>query len=106
LQDVDFDRKYNLHSIGAHFGIGSALIISALNHAVFFFLTVYSLSLYGFSILAELGFIIIALLLVYQHAIVRRDYSEKHIQIAFFNTNAMISAILLFSIVADVLIPF
>lgn len=106
LQDIEFDKKYNLHSIGAHFGIKNALTVSALNHTVFFFLIVYSLYLYGLNTIAAVGIAIIALLLIYQHAIVGENYDEKNIQIAFFNANAFTSAILLLSIVANTMVTF
>lgn len=106
LQDIEFDKKYNLHSIGAQFGIKNALIISALNHTIFFFLTVYSLYTYGLNAIAAVGIAFMALLLIYQHAIVGENYDEKRIQIAFFNANAVTSAILLLSIIANTLISF
>lgn len=106
LQDIEFDKKYNLHSVGAHFGIKNALAVSALNHAVFFFLIVYSLYLYGLNTIAVVGIAVMALLLIYQHAIVGENYDEKRIQIAFFNANAVTSAILLLSIIANTLVTF
>jgi len=109
LQDVEFDQKYNLHSIGAHFGVRPALIISAVSHLLFFSLAVLSLYQFGFGLLGKAGFVIVALLLIYQHIIVgfgeNYNYNEKRIQIAFFNSNAVLSAVFLFSIVADTLIP-
>lgn len=106
LQDIEFDKKYKLHSIGAHFGVKNALIISALNHTIFFFLVVYSLYLYGLNIIAVAGIAVMALLLIYQHAIVGENYDEKRIQIAFFNANAFTSTILLVSIIANTLVTF
>ena len=105
LQDIKFDREHKLHSIGAHFGVRIALIVSAISHTIFFCLAAYSLYLFDFGILGKSGLVIIALLLIYQHFIVGENYSEKKIQIAFFNSNAILSAVLLFSIVADTLIP-
>ncbi len=93
LQDVDFDRKEGLHSVAAHFGIGAALWLSRVNHAVFFVLIAFAV--FG---TAKLFLIPIALLLFTEHYIVRKDYSEARIQIAFFYTNAAISATLLLSI--------
>jgi 4-hydroxybenzoate polyprenyltransferase len=98
LQDLNFDRKYGLHSIGAHFGVKTALIISAFNHVVFFCLVTLALCLHGMISIA--GLAAIAALLVYQHAIIR-EYDEKKIQIAFFYSNAAISIVLLISIVIN-----
>lgn len=106
LQDIEFDRKYGLHSIGAQFGTKTALNVSALSHTVFFILIVSSLYLYGLNIIAVAGIAIMALLLLYQHSIVGENYDEKKIQIAFFNANAFTSTILLLSIITNTLITF
>lgn len=103
LQDVEFDKKYKLHSVGAHFGIRCALITSAVSHVLFFGVALFSMFLFGFGILGGVGFTIVALLLLHQHLIIGfgDKYSEKTIQIAFFKSNAVLSAVFLFSIVAD-----
>ena len=102
LQDLEFDRKYGLHSIGAIFGVRKALLISALNHVVFFILTAFALlKLVGKD--ALVGLTAMACLLIYEHAIVRKGYDEKRIQIAFFYTNATISAVLLATILFGLL---
>jgi len=102
LQDLEFDRKHGLHSIGGHFGLKAALTISAINHMIFFTLTAIALYLYGAGIIAIIGLTAIAVLLVYQHAIIGENYNKMKIQIAFFYSNAAISAILLASIICDV----
>ena len=97
LQDVEFDRKMGLHSVGAHFGVNVALQLSSLNHVVFFTLTSYALlSFFGLSSIPLL--LVIGAILVYEHAIVESGFDEKRIQIAFFYSNALISAFLLLSI--------
>jgi len=101
LQDVDFDRKLGLHSIGAHFGVKIALLVSSLNHLIFFILTSISI-LIMLGRASILGLITIALLLIYEHTIVRRGFDEKNVQIAFFYTNATISAVLLATIIFSV----
>jgi 4-hydroxybenzoate polyprenyltransferase len=103
LQDMEFDRKYGLHSVGARFGLKTALVISAISHVIFFILTTIALYIYGAKT-ALIGLVAIAALLVYQHAIVRDGYDETRIQIAFFYSNAAISAILLASIICAVLL--
>ncbi len=102
LQDIEFDRKYGLHSIGACFGIEKALMVSGINHAIFFILLSISLiSYFGFKSLA--GIAVIAFLLLYEHLIVRR-FDRRSIQIAFFNINAVISLIIFLTILFGVLI--
>jgi 4-hydroxybenzoate polyprenyltransferase len=89
LQDLEFDRKYGLHSIGAHFGKNFALRLSALNHAIFFVLVLFSTVMW--SKIAVVGAVVIGLLLLYEHLAVRRG----DIDTAFFKVNAIISSILL-----------
>ncbi len=97
LQDVEFDRKMGLHSVGAHFGVNFALKLSSLNHAIFFALISYAL-FYFFGLTSLPLLLVIGALLFYEHAIVERGFDEKRIQIAFFYSNALISAFLLLSI--------
>ncbi|ADB58303.1 4-hydroxybenzoate polyprenyltransferase [Archaeoglobus profundus DSM 5631] len=89
LQDLEFDRRYGLHSIGAHFGKKFALRLSALNHFIFFVLVFLSATMW--SKLAVIGAVVIGLLLIYEHLAVRRG----EIETAFFKVNATISSILL-----------
>jgi 4-hydroxybenzoate polyprenyltransferase len=99
LQDIEFDRKHNLHSIGAHFGLKTALFASAFNHAIFFVLASASFLLYGIGSSASMGLAVIAALLIYQHVIVGKNYNEKDVQVAFFYSNAAVSITLLASII-------
>lgn len=102
LQDLDFDRKYRIHSVGAHFGVKFALVLSALNHTVFLILTSIALiELIG--VKALIGLIVIAILLTYEHYIVKDRFDERRIQIAFFHLNATISAVLLLTILLGLL---
>jgi len=89
LQDLEFDRKYGLHSIGAHFGKEFALKISALNHAIFFVLVFLSATMWNK--IAVVGVVVIGLMLIYEHLAVRRG----DIETAFFKVNAVISSVLL-----------
>ncbi|WP_456328379.1 UbiA-like polyprenyltransferase [Archaeoglobus sp.] len=89
LQDLEFDRRYGLHSIGAHFGKEFALKISALNHAIFFVLVFLSATMWNK--FAVVGVAVIGLLLIYEHLAVRRG----DIETAFFKVNAVISSVLL-----------
>lgn len=93
-QDYDFDRREQLHSIPARFGISRALWISRGLHAGAF------LALVGLYLVAALGFIALigvcatAALLLYQHRLVRANDLGR-LNAAFFTTNAFVSVILL-----------
>jgi 4-hydroxybenzoate polyprenyltransferase len=92
-QDYEFDLKTGLHSIPRHFGIARSLLIARLFHAGAF---VALLGLYwitNLGVFALIGVIATALLLVYQHRLVRADDLSK-LNAAFFTTNAFVSVIL------------
>ncbi len=94
IQDVKFDKKQNLYSVPAKFGVKNALRISLLFHLIgagilfLFFLIAYSL--FSSPVLFGFGIAIIALLLLYEHKICYSDVSEAAIQKAFFTTNVVV----------------
>jgi 4-hydroxybenzoate polyprenyltransferase len=104
LQDVEFDREFGLHSIGAHFGVRIAKLLSALNHVAFFILLSYVFLLKIGGTILNFGIALIGFLLIYEHLIIKDGWNERKIQLAFFYSNAAISLILLASIVLEILI--
>ncbi len=89
LQDVDFDRRYGLHSVGACFGLNFAFNLSLLNHLLF--LSLISVSAILWSPYTVIGLAVIAVLIAYEHASARRG----DIGTAFFKVNAVISSVML-----------
>jgi 4-hydroxybenzoate polyprenyltransferase len=92
-QDYDFDVKAGLYSIPKRFGIARALWIARFFHIAAF---VALLALYWITHLgmfALVGVVATAVLLVYQHRLVRADDLSK-LNAAFFTTNAFVSVIL------------
>jgi 4-hydroxybenzoate polyprenyltransferase len=100
-QDADFDRQAGLHSIPARYGVASALRIAAgLHLATVVFLGCVPLVFPAFGIAYGLAVAVIAVLLVYEHSLVRPDDLGR-VNIAFFNVNAAISLGLLLVGAAD-----
>ncbi len=91
-QDVDFDRRFHLHSVPARFGVAAALWASAVAHA----LTVLALALVGatlgLGLLYWAGLALAAALLTYEHYLVRPDDLSK-LSVAFFNVNGYVAVI-------------
>jgi 4-hydroxybenzoate polyprenyltransferase len=89
-QDVDFDRSQRLSSMPARFGVPRALRIAALSHllTVAFLLGLWSTAHLGALFLVSV--IAVALLLAYEHWLVRPDDLTR-VNVAFFNVNAIIS---------------
>lgn len=98
LQDERFDRDAGLKSIPARFGASRALAISAASHAA----TVLCLAACGFSLRRGVAYaaavLTTALLLVYEHSLVRRR-GLAAIDKAFFDVNAWVS-VAFFALVA------
>jgi 4-hydroxybenzoate polyprenyltransferase len=101
-QDYEFDRKEGLFSIPARFGVEKALFISSLLHVLTFIFMVLAGITLQVGIWYWLGIAANALLLVYEHAIIKpKDLSR--LNMAFFNVNGYISIVMFFGVLMDVL---
>ena len=102
-QDLEFDRREGLHSVPAKLGIKNALEVAGICHLVMV------LCLVGLGITFPLGMIYyagiaaIALLLIYEHSLVRPDDLSR-VNLAFFNVNIIISTGLLAIGILDLLV--
>ena len=92
-QDCDFDRQAGLHSIPGTFGVARSLWISRLLHAEAFCTLIALYFVTHLGLLALVGVIGTAALLVYQHTLVRATDLSR-LNSAFFTTNAFVSVIL------------
>ncbi len=91
-QDVDFDRQAKLHSIPAKLGIRAALRVAALWHLLMVVLLVglYWAAAPHLGAIYLAGVVAAALLLLYEHWLVRPDDLSRVNQ-AFFQVNGIIS---------------
>lgn len=102
-QDADYDARVGLHSVPARFGIAGALRIAAACHAVMLALLLVMIWVgqsSGLGWLFGLVWLVVAGLIVRQHRLVRPDDLARVNQ-AFFDTNAVISVLLLVAGVVD-----
>jgi 4-hydroxybenzoate polyprenyltransferase len=92
-QDVEFDRREGLFSLPARLGVGPALWIARLSHAgtVAMLIALAWLEPLGYLYGAGVG--AVALLLVVENALVRRDDLSR-VNLAFFTVNGVISVVL------------
>lgn len=103
LQDEEFDRNLKLNSMPVAFGKKGALNISILLHflSVFF---VFAAGLYlPFGMIYWAGFIIFAILITYQHLIVKPNDLSR-VNLAFFTTNGIASIVFAGFVLCDLLI--
>ena len=90
-QDFQFDRQAGLHSIPVRWGIAGALRIAAACHAATAVLLALLPLVYPpLGLLYWIAVAAVAVLLVYEHALVRPDDLER-VNVAFFQVNAVIS---------------
>lgn len=99
-QDTQFDRLEGLHSIPARFGVTLALRTSTVCHLLTLSLLAGLGLLSALSWPYWLGLIIVAGLLLWEHALVKPD-DLSNINVAFFNINSYISVTLFLSILAS-----
>lgn len=100
-QDLEFDRRERLHSLVTRFGIGRALWLSRLFHLM----TLLLFFAFGQLIDARwsytLAWSLCAILLVYEHRLVKADDLSR-VNAAFFNMNGYISVVFLAGIILTV----
>lgn len=101
IQDYEFDREHKLHSLVVAWGPQNALIASFLSHMFMWGLLVLFGMLCRFRIGYLLGLLVILACLVSEHWIARRR-GLGWAQTAFFRLNAVISAVFLIIVAAEV----
>jgi 4-hydroxybenzoate polyprenyltransferase len=101
-QDVDVDRQSGLHSVPARLGVAGALRLAALCHAAMVAALVALGVAYPMGTIYFLGVGAIAILLTYEHALVRPGDLTR-VNVAFYNVNIAISLGLLAIGVADLI---
>ena len=99
-QDVEIDRRSQLHSIPVTLGISRALVLARFAHAIMIgFLLILLISpLLGKVYL--LSIFVVAGLLVFEHSLVKSTDLSK-VNIAFFNVNGIIGVILMTMVIVD-----
>jgi 4-hydroxybenzoate polyprenyltransferase len=102
-QDAEFDRRRGLHSLPAHVGVARSLRIAAACHGgtvLMLFALPWVYPWLGLVYIS--GIAAVALLLAYEHSLVRADDLTR-VNIAFFHVNAIVSIGLLAVAALDLL---
>lgn len=100
LQDEEFDRQHQLHSIPAALGKANALLVSRILHALSA-ATVLSAGLYGgFGSWYWIGAALFAGMLVYQQSIIKPSNLSR-VNIAFMTANGIASVVFAIFVIAD-----
>jgi 4-hydroxybenzoate polyprenyltransferase len=100
LQDDEFDRDHNLHSLPSSSGRKRALTISVIVHFITFILIVAAGLAGKRNILYWIGAIIFTGLLIWQHLIVKPDDLSR-VTLAFQTTNGIASILYALCVILD-----
>lgn len=99
LQDMDFDKENNLHSIPSKYGSSATLLISSFFHILTVLFWALFIWVAGLGIFAFLGVVLSAVMLFYEHYLVRKDFTQ--IDRAFFTINGYLGIAFLLLIILD-----
>jgi len=102
LQDMEFDKKHNLHSIPAKLGSKNTLNLAALFHVITVICWYIFTNLANLNYLAKIAVLISALMLIYEHYLVRKDFTK--INRAFFTVNGYLGFVFFILVTSDVII--
>jgi len=100
-QDAQFDLQAGLHSIPRRWGVRSALVFSRVLHTLMLLGLLVTGRLLSLGLFFHFGVALAAVLLVYEHSLVRADDLSR-VNRAFFVVNGYISIILFLLTLADV----
>ena len=101
-QDYDFDRREGLYSLPARLGIGPALWVARVLHALMIGLLVWLAARLELGPLSGIGIVLVAALLFYEHSLVKPGDLSR-VNAAFFTVNGFVSVLFFVFWAADVL---
>src|SRR5437667_121618 len=103
-QDYEFDQRAGLHSLPRYCGIANSLWIARGLHLLTLVMLLGVLWVFDLGRLAVVGVVLVALLLRYEHSLVRADDLSR-LDAAFFAMNGVISVVFFIFVAADLLLP-
>ena len=102
-QDYDFDRSTDVYSVPKAFGIRGALVIARSFHVITVLVLAWMVAAFGLGRIAVAGVVFVALLLLYEHSLVKHDDLSR-VNAAFFTMNGLVSMAFLLFIAGDLLL--
>ena len=100
LQDIEFDKANNLHSIPSKFGARKTMLIARVFHLLALFFWVSFVLSAQLGIWAKMAILFAAVMLTYEHYLVNKDFTK--IDRAFFTVNGYLGFVFLFFIILEV----
>jgi 4-hydroxybenzoate polyprenyltransferase len=102
-QDFEHDRRVGLFSVPAAFGLEGAFWIARLMHLTMLVLLFVLVHIFALGPIALGGMCVVALLLAYEHSIIRPG-DLRRMNAAFFTLNGIISVVFFVAVATDVLV--
>jgi 4-hydroxybenzoate polyprenyltransferase len=99
LQDIEYDRSVGLFSIPSRYGAEATLLIALIFHIVTVFFWAFFVWVAGLGAAAWAAIAVSAVMLAYEHRLVRRDFTK--IDRAFFTVNGYLGIVFFVLIVID-----
>ena len=99
-QDYEHDCTAGIYSVPKAFGISGSLIIARLFHVITVMMLLWMVEAFGLGKIAVAGVVFVALLLIYEHSLVKHDDLSR-VNAAFFTMNGLVSMAFLIFIAAD-----
>jgi len=100
LQDEEFDKTQQLHSVPVLMGKGNALMLSNILHFITAFFILFAGYYAHFRLFYWIGSALFIGLLIYQHLLVKVDNLSK-INLVFFTTNGIASVVFAIFVLLD-----
>jgi len=99
LQDIDFDKEKGLHSIPSKYGAEATLFLSSIFHMLTVIFWALFVWVAGLGVFACTAVLLSAVMLGYEHFLVRKDFTK--IDRAFFTVNGYLGIVFFILIVLD-----
>ena len=101
LQDMEFDKQHNLHSIPSRFGAKNTMRIARVFHLLTVLLWWAFVASAGLGIWAKTAVLFAAVMLSYEHYLVNKDFTK--IDKAFFTVNGYLGFVFLIFTILEVI---
>jgi len=101
LQDIEFDKANNLHSVPSRFGVKNTMRIARVFHVLAVGFWAWFVADAGLGLWAELSVLFAAIMLGYEHYLVNKDFTK--IDKAFFTVNGYLGFVFLILIILEVM---
>lgn len=101
-QDYEHDLRVGLHSVPQSFGLQAAFWIARLMHLCMLGLLVWLTLLFSLGRISEIGILLVAVMLFYEHTLVSPS-DLRRMNAAFFTINGVISFVFFAAVALDLL---